>query len=247
MTKFLLSSNNMKFPVFTGNLNEIPSDSKKVISTINQYSYCIAEKDVDFSEALKHSDILLPDGISIVLATRWLTDIKVKKIAGADLHQFLLGYYDEKGGSCFYLGSSQVTLDRIRTRVTIEYPHLRINSYSPPYKSRFSDDDNDKIVNAINKFRPDVLFIGMTAPKQEKWAYSFKDALDVKEICSIGAVFDFYAGTVARPDKFWIKIGLEWLLRLIKEPKRLWKRYIFYGPVFVYLIFKEKFVQVIYH
>jgi N-acetylglucosaminyldiphosphoundecaprenol N-acetyl-beta-D-mannosaminyltransferase len=88
--------------------------------------------------------------------------------------------------------------------------------------------------------KPDVLFIGMTAPKQEKWAHAYKAVLDAKVICSIGAVFDFYAGTIERPNKIWINLGLEWLGRLVKEPKRMWRRYLYYGPVFGFYLVREK-------
>ena len=81
----------------------------------------------------------------------------------------------------------------------------------------------------------------MTAPKQEKWAYSNKTRIDAQLICSIGAVFDFYAGTVQRPSDVWIDLSLEWLGRLVKEPKRMWKRYLYYGPVFFYYLVNQKF------
>ena len=96
------------------------------------------------------------------------------------------------------------------------------------------------MINAVNNFKPDVLFIGMTAPKQEKWAFKNKNQLDAKIICSIGAVFDFYAGTVVRPHPFWINLRLEWFIRLLKEPKRMWKRYLYYGPVFIISILTKK-------
>lgn len=96
------------------------------------------------------------------------------------------------------------------------------------------------MINAVNDFKPDVLFIGMTAPKQEKWSYGNKEFLDSKVICSIGAVFDFYAGTVERPNKLWVNLGLEWFIRLIREPRRMWKRYLYYGPIFIWLIFVKK-------
>jgi N-acetylglucosaminyldiphosphoundecaprenol N-acetyl-beta-D-mannosaminyltransferase len=97
------------------------------------------------------------------------------------------------------------------------------------------------MIAAIKVFKPDVLFVGMTAPKQETWAYEHYDEIDAKMICSIGAVFDFFAGTVKRPSKFWIKLGLEWFIRLVKEPKRMSRRYLYYGPIFVILMMKQKF------
>src|SRR5690606_5271371 len=90
----------------------------------------------------------------------------------------------------------------------------------------------------------DVLFIGMTAPKQEKWAFVHKGALDAKVICSIGAVFDFYAGTVERPGMAWVNLGLEWFIRLVKEPKRMWKRYLYYGQIFIKDLMVEKTLKI---
>ncbi len=88
------------------------------------------------------------------------------------------------------------------------------------------------MLNAINTFSPDVVFVGMTAPKQEKWVYQNFQRMNTRIICSIGAVFDFYAGSVNRPSAFWINLKLEWFIRLLKAPKRLWKRYLVYSPLF---------------
>ena len=97
------------------------------------------------------------------------------------------------------------------------------------------------MIAKVNASNPDVLFIGMTAPKQEKWAYKHYDKLKIEaHIGSIGAVFDFYAGKVNRAPKWMIKIGLEWLYRLLKEPKRMWKRYVLGNTQFIYAILREK-------
>jgi N-acetylglucosaminyldiphosphoundecaprenol N-acetyl-beta-D-mannosaminyltransferase len=139
------------------------------------------------------------------------------------------------------LGSSKDTLKKIVSRLALDFPNVTVGTFSPPYKSEFSDADNQQMLEVVTTFQPDVLFVGMTAPKQEKWSYQHKEQLDAKIICSIGAVFDFYAGTVERPSPFWIRLRLEWFIRLLKEPKRMWKRYLYYGPVFIKLILTEKF------
>ncbi len=229
------------YSVFTGKLEDISLTDKKLVNTINQYSYCMAEMDPDFKLSLLESDILLPDGVGIVLASKILNGKVINKIAGADLHHFLLNKLNRTGGSCFYLGSSEETLRKIEARISKEYPNISFGSFSPPYKTVFSETENKEMLTAVNSFKPDVLFVGMTAPKQEKWAHSNKTSLDTKIICSIGAVFDFYAGTVERPDKFWIGLGLEWFGRLLNEPKRMWRRYLYFGPVFGYYILKGKF------
>lgn len=228
------------YPVFAGVLSDLDLTEKKIITTLNQYSYCIAEKDKEFKTALLSSDIILPDGIAIVAAAKLLRKQKLKKIAGADLHFYLLNELNKIGGTCFYLGSKESTLEMIKKKMSIEYPKVQVQTYSPPYKLIFDDSDNSKIIKAINDFSPDVLFVGLTAPKQEKWVNQYSHELDAKLICSIGAVFDFYAGTIVRSNKIWIYLGLEWFIRLLTEPKRMWKRYLYYGPIFIISILKKK-------
>ena len=222
------------FPILTNRRRTI------VINTINQYSYCVAQQDSAFKQALQTSDILLPDGMAIVKACAYLTGKPLKKIAGADMHSYLLDVLSQQGGTCFYLGSSEEVLTKIKNRMETDHPGIKAGYYSPPFRENFSDDDLTVMVDKINAFKPDVLFLGLTAPKQEKLAYLLKERLQTNVICSIGAVFDFYAGSVNRPGQFWINLNLEWFVRLMKEPKRMWKRYLYYGTLFVYDIVLTK-------
>lgn len=224
----------MSYEVFTDGLENISIlESKQIINTINPHSYIVAKSDSIFEKALRDSDILLPDGSGIVLAAKQICNANITKIAGSDLHVHLLKQLHEQKKRCFYMGSSQNTLDRIKERLQKEYGQVEVELYSPPFKAVFSDEENQVIIDKINEFKPDVLFVGMTAPKQEKWLQEHKEKLDVKIACSIGAVFDFYAGTVKRPSAFWIALHLEWLPRLIKEPKRLWRRNFVSTPLFL--------------
>ncbi|WP_158837703.1 WecB/TagA/CpsF family glycosyltransferase [Polaribacter sp. L3A8] len=227
--------------VYSKDLEELSLfNTKKIINTINPHSYCEAKKDNLFSKALNESDVILPDGTGIVLAAKVIQGKTIKKIAGADLHQFLLEKAQAKKLNVFYLGASENTLGLIRERVRKEFPAITVNTYSPPYKPAFSLEDNENMIAAVNKFNPDILFVGMTAPKQEKWVDTNKAFLNVKVITCIGAVFDFYAGTVKRSSPFWIKLGLEWLPRLLKEPKRLWRRNFVSTPLFLLDLVKAK-------
>jgi N-acetylglucosaminyldiphosphoundecaprenol N-acetyl-beta-D-mannosaminyltransferase len=224
----------MSYEVFTDDLEKISLlESKQIINTINPHSYITAKSDSLFKEALRDSDILIPDGSGIVLAAKQIEKKKISKIAGSDLHVHLLKQLNTQKKRCFYMGSSQNTLDRIKERLSVEYPLIEARFYSPPYKAVFSNEENQSIIDAIQDFKPDVLFVGMTAPKQEKWLHEHKNFLDFKIACSIGAVFDFYAGTVKRPSQFWISLHLEWLPRLLKEPKRLWRRNFVSTPLFL--------------
>ncbi|MES2266931.1 MAG: WecB/TagA/CpsF family glycosyltransferase [Bacteroidota bacterium] len=229
------------YSIFDGSVRQITINGKFIINTINQFSYTIAEKDPEFKLALQQSDILLPDGVGITLAVKLLKKKVIHKIAGNDVHQHLLQKLNDAGGRCFYLGSSERTLNLIRMRIAKEFPNITVGTYSPPFKQLFSEEDSFKMINAVNEFGPDVLFVGMTAPKQEKWIYDHKRAINSNIICAIGAVFDFYAGTVLRPSKYWQSLGMEWFGRLIKEPRRMYKRYLYYGPIFLMQLVKLKF------
>ena len=216
--------------------------SKVLITTLNAHSFNTLRDDAEFKTALINSDVLLADGIGVVWATKMLTGKKIKKIAGDDLFHYQMNRLNNSKGKCFFLGSANETLKKISDRAAIDYPNVQVQYYSPPFKPEFSKEDNLIMVEKINAVAPAVLFVGMTAPKQEKWAFqNFKD-LDVGHVCCIGAVFDFYAGTSKRAPKWMIGIGMEWLYRLISNPKRMWRRYLIGNAKFISTVFKEKFI-----
>ena len=259
-------------------------EGKLLINTINAHSYNTARKDELFAEALTNGDVLIPDGVSIVKACRWIKakSLPKERIAGWDLFEFEMNKLEECGmnnssldnsqsasadhsklkiqNSCsgkrlyepsakfrerpltvMFMGSSEKVLDLIVKRAAEVYPHLKIVTYSPPYKPELSEEDNKAIVEAINAADPDLLWIGMTAPKQEKWTYSHWNELNIHcHVGTIGAVFDFFAGTVERAPIWWQCHGLEWLYRLLKEPKRMWRRYIIGNTLFLWNMLKEK-------
>ena len=227
-------------------------EGKLLINTVNAHSFNTAKKDQLFADALTNGDVLIPDGVSIVKACKW---IKAKsqpkeRIAGWDLFSFEMEKLEreseelrtksEESKIVMFMGSSQKVLDLIVKRAAVDYPHLEVVTYSPPYKPAFSDEDNKAIIDAINAANPDLLWIGMTAPKQEKWTYSHWKELNIHcHVGTIGAVFDFFAGTVERAPIWWQEHGLEWLYRLMKEPKRMWRRYIIGNTLFLWNMTKE--------
>lgn len=255
-------------------------EGKLLINTINAHSYNTARKDELFAEALTNGDVLIPDGVSIVKACRWIKakSLPKERIAGWDLFEFEMNKLEECGmknvecgannssldnsqsasadhstfntqhsplrspqRTVMFMGSSQKVLDLVVKRAAEVYPHLKIVTYSPPYKPEFSEEDNKAIIDAINAVNPDLLWIGMTAPKQEKWTYSHWNELNIHcHVGTIGAVFDFFAGTVERAPIWWQRHGLEWLYRLLKEPKRMWRRYIIGNALFLWNMLKEK-------
>lgn len=233
----------MGYSVFAGSREFFAGGVTGVVNTINPHSYVLARRDSLFKDALQASDLLIPDGVGIKMAARVLDGREIERITGSDLHEIILGSLDRKNGSCFYLGSSPETLGKIEERLRREYPSVRMGSYSPPFRYDFSEAESKEMIDAVNSFAPDVLFVGMTAPKQEKWVHKHRERLNVPLICSIGAVFDFYSGTVKRSGEFWIRMGLEWLPRLLREPSRLWKRNFISTPLFLWYVAVEKLRQ----
>ncbi|WP_400076792.1 WecB/TagA/CpsF family glycosyltransferase [Winogradskyella sp. R77965] len=228
------------YNVHATSLESIDLNKIKIINTINPHSYCVAKNDTVFMEALKQSDVLLPDGIGIVWAERFLNGNSIKKIAGYDLFMFLMKSLNKTSGSCFFLGASEATLKKIEDKVKIDFPNIQVFSYSPPFKAEFSEEDSLVMCEKVNQVKPNILFVGMTAPKQEKWVFQNKERLESQIICSIGAVFDFYAGNISRAPNILIKLGLEWVHRSVKN-KRLLKRNLVSNPKFVFEVMKYKF------
>ena len=231
------------YSLFVGTVAELKAQLKAVarkkviINTLNPHSYVVAKKDLAFSSALKGSDLLVADGAGTVLGIKHTHNIDIHRIAGFDVFRMLMTQANELNQKVFFLGASQETLDAIASKVSQEFPNARVASFSPPFAVNFTEADNLLMKQAVNSFAPDFLFIGMTAPKQEKWLNANKDELNFKVASCIGAVFDFYAGNVIRPSIIWQKLSLEWFVRLIAEPKRLWRRTFISAPIFIWDVF----------
>ena len=239
----MLRIKNLNLLCSRADLANLP-EGKLLINTINAFSYNSARKDVLFEEALTKGDVLIPDGISIVRTCHLLKakSRPKERVAGWDLFTFEMHRLNKKGGKVMFLGSSEKVLGLIQKNAASRYPNLEVVTYSPPYKPQFTVEDDLNMVKAINDADPDLLWIGMTAPKQEKWTYANWDRLNIHcHVGTVGAVFDFFAGTHKRAPEIWQKLGLEWLYRLLAEPRRMWRRYIIGNVEFISLIVRERF------
>lgn len=212
------------------------------LACINPHSYAVALNDVHFSSALFEADWLIADGSGMVLASRILGGQIRERVTGSDIFLGVMQELNRLGGnSVFFLGATDETLAAIRARMDVDFPEIRVaGTYSPPFKSDYSEDEMDAMVAAINQARPDILWVGMTAPKQEKWIHQNLHRLDVRFAAAIGAVFDFYTGRVVRSHPIFQRLGLEWLPRLVQEPKRLWRRMFISAPVFMWHVVRAR-------
>jgi N-acetylglucosaminyldiphosphoundecaprenol N-acetyl-beta-D-mannosaminyltransferase len=204
----------------------------------NPHSLVTAQIDTGFRAALQACSVVVADGIGVTVAGRMARIDVGPRITGTDFFLGLMSRLNHRGGRVMFFGSRDTVLERILARCRREFPNLHVDVLSPPY-GEWSDPENRQMLQRIELARPDVLWVGMTAPRQEKWVYRNAAQLHVSVIGSIGAVFDFYAGTVVRAPDWACRAGLEWLYRLLREPQRLWRRSIISAPAFLWLVLRE--------
>ncbi len=209
------------FKVFSDNLSKISLDSDKcrVINTISPNSYGITTRDKEFNSALKTTDYLVLDGVYFAFASILLKGKNLKRNQGPDVFYHFMKRLNEEGRKAFFFGSTKETLQIIREKSLIKYPQLKIDYLAPPFKPVLSDMENREIISKINNFQPDVLFVAMTCPKQEKWAIKHRNQIKAGLIICIGNVFDWYAGTQKSIHPIWYKLRLAWFIRIFLRPE----------------------------
>lgn len=198
------------------------------------------QKDSLFKEIYENADLVLADGVPVVWASKLLKKPLKEKVSGSDLFPELCKFAAEKGYSVFFLGAAPGVVDTASEKLKQAYPSLKVvGTYSPSYGFEKNEEESNKIVEMIKESKPDILFIGVGAPKQEKWVYKYKNKYNVPVSLGIGASFDFIAGNINRAPKWMQKCGLEWFYRFCQEPKRLFKRYFVEDAVFIKLLLEE--------
>jgi N-acetylglucosaminyldiphosphoundecaprenol N-acetyl-beta-D-mannosaminyltransferase len=217
-------------------------DNGRYFVCANPHSLEVARIDKVFEEALRAADLVIPDGVGIVIASWILGGSIRRRVTGSDVFlglSKLLADDTAQTYRYFFLGSTEETLEKIRQKIKADFPNLVVcGTYSPPFRDEFSEEETRLMIEAVNNAEPDVLWVGMTAPKQEKWIYQNRNRLNVKFIGAIGAVFDFYTGNVKRSHPLFQKLGIEWLPRLLREPRRLWYRNFVSNPSFLLRVIK---------
>jgi N-acetylglucosaminyldiphosphoundecaprenol N-acetyl-beta-D-mannosaminyltransferase len=196
----------------------------------------IAQIDKSTSDIFNKIDIIHPDGIGVFLASNFLYGNKGfnKRFTGSDFYHILIKAAIKERWSFFFFGDKNETLKKISS----VHPHMIIAGYQNGFEF-----DNDILIGMINKSKPDILIVGKGSPKQEEWIINSKKYLDAKVIIAVGDGIKVFSGTKKRGLKFIQKIGLEWLVRLAFEPKRLWKRYLVGIPLFLFRLIKLRFTK----
>lgn len=192
-------------------------DGVKTVYTPNSEIIMQAYRSEQIRDILNDASLLTADGIGVVHASRILKNPISKRCAGFDVACVLLDKMAKTGKSVYLFGSKPGVAEEAAKNMQLKYPGLVISGCADGY---FDSEKEKKIIEDINIKKPDVLFVCLGAPKQEKWIYNNKDKLSVKVCMGLGGSLDVFAGTVSRAPEFYQKHGIEWLYRLIKEPKR---------------------------
>jgi len=197
--------------------------------------------DNKFRNIYREASLVLCDGAPLIWASKFLGNPIIERVCGSDLFVYLSEIAVKKGYKLFFLGGRPPSAKKAAEILILKYPDIQIvGVYSPPFGFENDSYENTKIVKMIKRAHPDILFVGLGAPKQEKWIKKYHKKTGVPVSIGIGVSFEFVAGIVKRAPLWIRRCGFEWLWRLIMEPNRLWKRYLIDDLEFFLLILKQK-------
>jgi N-acetylglucosaminyldiphosphoundecaprenol N-acetyl-beta-D-mannosaminyltransferase len=206
------------------------------IGVVNAAKIVAMHRDPHLHDAVAGSDLVLADGMAVVWAGKVLRRRLPGRVTGIDLFEQLLGLADERGYGVYFLGATQQVVDTVVQRVRQRYPRLRIVGSRNGY---FPDEQAGGVAEEIRASRADLLFVAMTSPRKELFLDRFGATLNVRVCHGVGGSFDVLAGKVRRAPRIWQRLGLEWLYRVVQEPRRMWKRYLVTNIAFLHLVLVE--------
>ena len=204
------------------------------VCAVAVHAVTVAQRDPEMRTALLGSTLTVPDGMPLVWAVNLLGENLPHRVYGPELMRRYTRRCADKGHRIWlYGGRDQGSLAQLALNLRRDFPGLRIvGGYSPPFRD-LEPDEEDEVVELINRDRPDVLWVGTGVPRQEKWMARMRDRLEVPVMCAVGAAFDFHAGRISQAPPWMQDRGLEWTYRIAQEPRRLLPRYLYYNPAFL--------------
>jgi len=212
----------------------------RMVCAANVHMIMEAHDDAGFKAILNDADLVTPDGMPLVWMMRKMGSQNQTRVYGPDLMFHVLAAAEENGVCVGFFGAEAKVLDAMVKNLLSEFPGLQIAYFfSPPFGSLVQG-ESDKLVSEIRLAKPRILFVALGCPKQERWMARNRDKLQTVML-GVGAAFDFFAGAKRQAPRWMRKIGLEWLFRLLIEPKRLWRRYFFNNPRFIWYAMLQLF------
>lgn len=222
----------------------ISKNRKSTILHANVHGLNIAYEHPWFSKLLNSADIVFCDGAGVRLGAALLGDFMPARITYADWMWQLGEYVEANEHTLYFLGAEPGIAAKAAEKMKERYPNIQIVGTHHGYFDKRSDSrENKAVIQKINDVTPQILIVGFGMPLQEKWLFDNIDKLSINVALSGGAVFDYLSGNLSRAPKWMTKNGLEWLGRLMIEPRRLWKRYVIGNPIFIWRVFKQRFLQ----
>lgn len=218
----------------------IQSGTPHYVAVVNAAKIVKMRSNQELDLSVRSADLVGADGVPVVWASRLLGDPLPGRVNGTDLMYELLAKSDIQGYRVFFFGATADVLDEVLERAKSSFPGLSVGGYRHGY---FSSDDEGEIVAQIRESRSDILFIAFGTPKKEIWVGKYLDAMGVPLVHGVGGSFDVFAGLVPRAPLWMQRAGLEWLFRLVQEPRRMWKRYLVTNSVFLGLLAREVFYR----
>ena len=204
----------------------------------NVHAVVEAQSNIRLRTAFESADLLCMDGMPLVWLARRRGFAAAERVCGPDMMLALSDRGRSSGLRHYYLGGAADTPAALAAALTTRYPGLLVAGFSSPPFGQLTTEQNDAIVDQVNAAKPDILWIGLGLPKQEIWAADQQARLDVPLVLPVGAAFDFHAGRTPRAPRWMQRLGLEWLQRLSREPRRLGWRYLRTNVLFVFLVAK---------
>ena len=210
------------------------------IVTPNVDHICLFHRRADIRAAYKEAFLALPDGIPLLWAARFLGRPLKEKLSGSDLVPMLSAWAAQEGCSVFCFGAAEGVAEKAARNLRERYPGLTVAGvYSPPLGFERDPVENERAIAAIRNAKPDICFVALGCPKQELWLLEHYEDIGVPVSLGIGAGLDFVAGKVRRAPRCLQRIGLEWVWRLVQEPRRLWRRYLVEDALFFSLVWRD--------
>jgi N-acetylglucosaminyldiphosphoundecaprenol N-acetyl-beta-D-mannosaminyltransferase len=210
------------------------------VSALAVHGVMTGALDYMHSRRLNGFDLVVPDGQPVRWALSWLYGQKLNdRVYGPNLTLKVLDRCTESGLSIYLYGSKDEVLDNLVKNLEARFPGIKIVGAEPSKFRRLSKDERSELVSRVRATGAHVLILGLGCPRQEVWAYEYRDLLGIP-ILAVGAAFDFFAGNLPQAPKVMQDRGLEWLFRLIQEPKRLWYRYTVLNPLYLWSIFQQR-------
>ena len=216
-----------------------PSEPCRQIVVTGFHGIWEAHRNSELKAILNSADLWAPDGIAPVWAARYKGFSNAQRTPGPEIMKAFFEIGNDKGYASFFYGDTEEILADLKNKIERNFPGNRIvGTFSPPFRPLTQKED-EQIVRMINDARPDVLWVALGMPKQDRWIYEHKEKLDVPVAIGVGAAFRFLSGHVKRAPKWVGDSGFEWVWRLLCQPKKLWRRELFDVPRFVTLAFLE--------